>query len=73
LLKPEKSLKYKNIDIHIIVKAGKEFKMLHVPSSDDNISKYIPSWPEKIIEGEKVELTVRQLCSHISGVRYLLS
>jgi len=34
---------------------------------DENVSKYVKDWPE---DGEKGEITVRQLCSHLSGVRH---
>jgi len=37
---------------------------------DANVRKYVPDWPVKTIDGKEVELTVRQLCCHLSGVRH---
>ena len=30
----------------------------------------MPEWPEKVVEGSAVSLTVRQLCCHMAGVRH---
>ena len=37
---------------------------------DANVRKYVPDWPVKLVDGKEVELTVRQLCCHLSGVRH---
>ena len=37
---------------------------------DANVRKYVPDWPVKTVDGKEVELTVRQLCCHLSGVRH---
>merc|ERR1719228_38036 len=35
-----------------------------------SITKYVPDWPDKIVDGQPVDITVRQLCCHLSGVRH---
>ena len=35
-----------------------------------NVREYVPDWPVKMVDGKEVELTVRQLCCHLSGVRH---
>ena len=37
---------------------------------DANVRKYVKDWPVKTVDGKEVELTVRQLCCHLSGVRH---
>jgi len=37
---------------------------------DSPLSKYVPDWPKKMVDGKEVEITVRQLCCHMSGVRH---
>ena len=37
---------------------------------DAPIQKYVPSFPEKKYDGEKVVITIRQLLAHLSGVRH---
>merc|ERR1719481_2474962 len=37
---------------------------------DSPLSKYVPDWPKKIVDGKEVDITVRQLCCHMSGVRH---
>eukprot|EP00090_Calanus_glacialis_P021436 TRINITY_DN33065_c0_g1_i1.p1 TRINITY_DN33065_c0_g1~~TRINITY_DN33065_c0_g1_i1.p1 ORF type:complete len:623 (-),score=236.77 TRINITY_DN33065_c0_g1_i1:72-1940(-) len=37
---------------------------------DSPLSKYVPDWPKKVVNGKDVEITVRQLCCHMSGVRH---
>ncbi|XP_062927069.1 serine beta-lactamase-like protein LACTB, mitochondrial [Mobula hypostoma] len=37
---------------------------------DAPVQKYVPEFPEKEYEGEKVTITVRLLVSHLSGIRH---
>ncbi|XP_072020837.1 LOW QUALITY PROTEIN: serine beta-lactamase-like protein LACTB, mitochondrial [Amphiura filiformis] len=37
---------------------------------DKDVRDYVPSFPEKNWEGEKVKITTRQLLSHLSGIRH---
>ncbi|XP_031361607.2 serine beta-lactamase-like protein LACTB, mitochondrial [Lonchura striata] len=37
---------------------------------DAPVQKYVPEFPEKVYEGEKVTITTRQLVSHLSGIRH---
>ncbi|XP_025933626.1 serine beta-lactamase-like protein LACTB, mitochondrial isoform X4 [Apteryx rowi] len=37
---------------------------------DAPVQKYVPEFPEKIYEGEKVVITTRLLVSHLSGIRH---
>lgn len=37
---------------------------------DKPIQEYVPSFPQKTYEGKPVELTVRQLVSHLGGIRH---
>ena len=37
---------------------------------DKSIQEYVPDFPRKVVEGQEVEITVRQLCCHMSGVRH---
>ncbi|CAH1788201.1 unnamed protein product [Owenia fusiformis] len=37
---------------------------------DKPIQEYVPYFPEKTFEGEKVTLTTRQLVSHLGGIRH---
>ena len=39
---------------------------------DAPIQKYVPSFPEKSYDGEKVVITTRQLLTHLSGVRHYM-
>ena len=34
------------------------------------VCRYVPEWPEKVVDGSVVSLTVRQLCCHMAGVRH---
>merc|ERR1712098_560926 len=34
-----------------------------------SITKYVPDWPNKMVDGQPVDITVRQLCCHLSGVK----
>lgn len=36
---------------------------------DKPIQHYVPTFPEKSVDGEKVAITTRQLMSHLSGIR----
>ncbi|KAJ7415918.1 Serine beta-lactamase-like protein LACTB, mitochondrial [Willisornis vidua] len=37
---------------------------------DAPVQKYVPEFPEKLYEGEKVTITTRLLVSHLSGIRH---
>ncbi|XP_019333051.2 serine beta-lactamase-like protein LACTB, mitochondrial [Alligator mississippiensis] len=37
---------------------------------DAPVQKYVPEFPEKVYEGEKVTITTRLLASHLSGIRH---
>lgn len=37
---------------------------------DSPVQKYVPEFPEKEYEGEKVVITTRQLLSHMAGIRH---
>ncbi|NXU92624.1 LACTB protein, partial [Xiphorhynchus elegans] len=37
---------------------------------DAPVQKYVPEFPEKVYEGEKVTVTTRLLVSHLSGIRH---
>uniref|UniRef100_A0A8D0GT67 Beta-lactamase-related domain-containing protein n=1 Tax=Sphenodon punctatus TaxID=8508 RepID=A0A8D0GT67_SPHPU len=37
---------------------------------DAPVQKYVPEFPEKEFEGEKVTITTRLLASHLSGIRH---
>ena len=37
---------------------------------DKSIQEYVPDFPRKVVDGQEVEITVRQLCCHMSGVRH---
>ena len=37
---------------------------------DAPIQKYVPEFPEKTFKGEKVDISLRQLLSHLSGIRH---
>jgi len=37
---------------------------------DANVKDYVPDWPDKEVDGELVNITVRQLCSHLAGIRH---
>jgi len=56
----------KPITMAVLAKLWEEGKV----DLDSPIQNYVPDWPEKTVDGEKVEITVRQLCCHMSGVRH---
>jgi serine beta-lactamase-like protein LACTB len=37
---------------------------------DQSVSHYLPTWPDKLVDGQPVNITLRQLCSHLGGIRY---
>jgi hypothetical protein len=37
---------------------------------DQSVSHYLPTWPDKLVDGQPVSITLRQLCSHLGGIRY---
>ncbi|ODM94905.1 Serine beta-lactamase-like protein LACTB, mitochondrial [Orchesella cincta] len=39
---------------------------------DKPIQTYLPSYPEKVFDGEKVTITTRHLLSHLSGIRHYI-
>ncbi|XP_063301975.1 serine beta-lactamase-like protein LACTB, mitochondrial [Pelobates fuscus] len=56
----------KSFTMAAIAKLWEEGKLdLDVP-----VQKYVPEFPEKDFEGEKVTLTTRLLVSHLSGIRH---
>ena len=36
---------------------------------DQSLSHYLPAWPQKRVDGQLVDITLRQLASHLSGIR----
>jgi serine beta-lactamase-like protein LACTB len=36
---------------------------------DQSVSHYLPTWPDKLVDGQPVNITLRQLCSHLGGIR----
>jgi len=45
-------------------------KQQHKLNLDTPISDYLPSWPTKSYDGQDVNITTRQLVSHLSGIRH---
>jgi serine beta-lactamase-like protein LACTB len=37
---------------------------------DQTVTHYLPTWPQKMVNGQPVDITLRQLCSHLGGIRY---
>jgi len=56
----------KPITMAVLAKLWEEGKV----DLDSPLSKYVPDWPKKMVDGKEVEITVRQLCCHMSGVRH---
>ena len=36
---------------------------------DQTVSHYLPGWPTKLVDNQPVDITLRQLCSHLGGIR----
>ena len=36
---------------------------------DQTVGHYLPTWPAKLVDGQPVDITLRQLCSHLGGIR----
>ncbi|XP_065324284.1 serine beta-lactamase-like protein LACTB, mitochondrial isoform X1 [Gordionus sp. m RMFG-2023] len=39
-------------------------------SLDESIQKYVPNFPKKYVNNENINITLRQIVSHISGIRH---
>eukprot|EP00092_Neocalanus_flemingeri_P034475 GFUD01037486.1.p1 GENE.GFUD01037486.1~~GFUD01037486.1.p1 ORF type:complete len:623 (+),score=230.90 GFUD01037486.1:36-1904(+) len=39
---------------------------------DSPVTKYVPDWPKKLVGEKEVDITLRQLCCHMSGVRHYM-
>lgn len=37
---------------------------------DQTVSHYLPGWPTKLVDNQPVDITLRQLCSHLGGIRH---
>jgi len=58
----------KSITMAVLARLWQEGKI----DLDKNVSEYVPSFPKKYHDGKEVNITVRQLCCHMSGVRHYL-
>jgi len=56
----------KSITMAVLARLVEEGKV----DLDSSVSKYVGVWPEKMVDGEKVDITVRQLASHLGGIRH---
>lgn len=56
----------KPITMAVLAKLVEEGKV----DLDATLDKYLKDWPEKLVDGELVSITVRQLCSHLGGIRH---
>ncbi|XP_013032701.3 serine beta-lactamase-like protein LACTB, mitochondrial [Anser cygnoides] len=70
LCKPETIMRIASISkcltMMAIAKLWEEGKL----DLDAPVQKYVPEFPEKVYEGEKVTITTRLLVSHLSGIRH---
>eukprot|EP00062_Callorhinchus_milii_P002466 gi/632938642/ref/XP_007905816.1/ PREDICTED: serine beta-lactamase-like protein LACTB, mitochondrial [Callorhinchus milii] len=70
LCKPETVMRIasisKSLSMAAIAKLWEEGKL----DLDAPVQKYVPEFPEKEYEGEKVTITTRLLVSHLSGIRH---
>ena len=57
----------KPITMAVLAKLWEEGKV----DLDSPLSKYVPEWPKKMVDGKEVEITVRQLCCHMSVKSYM--
>ena len=37
---------------------------------DDPVQKYVPTFPEKLVNSKECVITIRHLLSHLSGIRH---
>ena len=56
----------KTLTMTVLAKLWEEGKV----DLDADVRDYVPEWPEKTVDGQRVTLTVRQLCCHMAGVRH---
>ena len=56
----------KSITMAVLARLWQEGKL----DIDKNVSEYVPNFPKKFHDGKEVNITVRQLCCHMSGVRH---
>ena len=56
----------KTLTMTVLAKLWEEGKV----DLEADVRQYVPDWPEKTVGGEKVRITVRQLCCHMAGVRH---
>ncbi|XP_064595912.1 serine beta-lactamase-like protein LACTB, mitochondrial [Liolophura sinensis] len=56
----------KSITMSIVAKLWESGKL----DLDAPVQKYVPDFPEKSVNGEKVTITTRHLVSHLSGIRH---
>ena len=56
----------KSITMAVLAKLWGEGKI----DLDKNVSDYVPDFPKKVVDGIEVNITVRQLCCHMSGIRH---
>ena len=56
----------KTLTMTVLAKLWEEGKV----DLEADVRDYVPEWPEKVVGGESVRMTVRQLCSHMAGVRH---
>jgi len=58
----------KPLTMAVLAKLWEEGKV----DMDSPVTKYVPDWPNKVVDGKEVEITLRQLCCHMSGVRHYM-
>ena len=56
----------KTLTMTVLAKLWEEGKV----DLEADVRDYVPEWPEKTVDGQRVTLTVRQLCCHMAGVRH---
>ena len=56
----------KSITMAVLAKLWEEGKI----DIDKNVTEYVPDFPKKVLDGKEVNITVRQLCCHMSGIRH---
>ncbi|XP_038077071.1 serine beta-lactamase-like protein LACTB, mitochondrial [Patiria miniata] len=56
----------KSLTMTAVAKLWEEGKL----DLDKPIQHYVPEFPEKEVDGKKVEITTRQLVSHLAGIRH---
>ena len=68
--KPENSMRIASISKPLTVVALLQLWEKGLIDLDAPVQKYVPEFPEKEHEGQRVVITTRQLLSHISGIRH---